>query len=35
MTGEIASMERTAVGTLVSGRANEDLVGELARYAVS
>ena len=27
--GEIASMEHTADGTLVSGRANEDLAGEL------
>ena len=32
--GEIASMEHTADGTLVSGRANEDLAGELAAYAV-
>jgi GTPase len=27
-------MEHTADGTLVSGRANEDLAGELAAYAV-
>jgi GTP-binding protein HflX len=33
--GEIASMEHTGEGTLVSGRANEDLAGELAEYAVS
>ncbi len=33
--GEIATMEHTAEGTLVSGRANEDLAGELAAYAVS
>jgi GTPase len=32
--GEISSMEHTADGTLVSGRANEDLAGELAAYAV-
>ncbi len=32
--GEIATMEHTADGTLVSGRANEDLAGELAAYAV-
>jgi GTP-binding protein HflX len=32
--GEIASMEHTAEGTLVSGRANEDLAGELAAYSV-
>jgi GTPase len=32
--GEIASMEHTADGTLVSGRANEDLAGELAAYSV-
>jgi GTP-binding protein HflX len=32
--GEIASMEHTGEGTLVSGRANEDLAGELAAYAV-
>ena len=32
--GEISSMEHTAEGTLVSGRANEDLAGELAAYAV-
>ena len=28
--GEIDSMEHTADGTLVAGRANEDLAGELA-----
>ncbi len=33
--GEIATMEHTADGTLVSGRANEDLAGELKAYAVS
>ena len=32
--GEIDSMEHTADGTLVAGRANEDLAGELAAYAV-
>ena len=32
--GEIDSMEHTADGTLVVGRANEDLAGELAAYAV-
>ena len=32
--GEISSMEHTGEGTLVSGRANEDLAGELAAYAV-
>jgi GTPase len=32
--GEIATMEHTGEGTLVSGRANEDLAGELAAYAV-
>src|SRR5262245_1203875 len=32
--GEIDSMEHTADGTLVAGRANEDLAGELATYAV-
>ena len=32
--GEIARMEHTAEGTLVSGRANEDLAGELSAYAV-
>jgi GTP-binding protein HflX len=32
--GEIASMEHTADGTLVKGRANEALAGELAAYAV-
>ena len=32
--GEIATMEHTSEGTLVSGRANEDLAGELAAYAV-
>jgi GTP-binding protein HflX len=33
--GEIASMEHTPDGTLVRGRAHEDLAGELARYAVA
>ena len=32
--GEIESMEHTGDGTLVRGRANEDLAGELAAYAV-
>src|SRR6476659_4593401 len=32
--GEIASMEHTGDGTIVRGRANEDLAGELAAYAV-
>ena len=32
--GEIASLEHTADGTIVHGRANEDLAGELAAYAV-
>ncbi len=32
--GEIATMEHTGEGTLVSGRAHEDLAGELAAYAV-
>ncbi|HET6939937.1 MAG TPA: GTPase HflX [Nocardioides sp.] len=32
--GEIDSMEHTADGTLVAGRANEDLAGELATYSV-
>ena len=32
--GEISKMEHTADGTLVSGRANEDLAGELAAYSV-
>src|SRR4051812_32613045 len=32
--GEIDSMEHTANGTLVAGRANADLAGELASYAV-
>ncbi len=32
--GEIASMEHTADGTVVKGRANEALAGELAAYAV-
>jgi len=32
--GEIASLEHTAQGTMVSGRANADLAGELAAYAV-
>jgi GTP-binding protein HflX len=31
--GEIASLEHTADGTLVTGRANQDLAGELAAYA--
>jgi GTP-binding protein HflX len=31
--GEIASLEHTGDGTLVSGRANEDLAGDLAAYA--
>ncbi len=33
--GEIASMEHTGEGTLVSGRAHPDLADELAAYAVS
>src|SRR5690349_625820 len=32
--GEIDSMEHTGDGTIVVGRANEDLAGELASYAV-
>ena len=32
--GEIESMEHTGDGTLVRGRAHEDLAGELASYAV-
>jgi GTPase len=32
--GEIDSMEHTADGTRISGRANADLAGELAAYAV-
>ncbi|MDO9495769.1 MAG: GTPase HflX, partial [Nocardioides sp.] len=32
--GEIASLEHTGDGTLVRGRANDDLAGELADYAV-
>ncbi|GAB6986264.1 GTPase HflX [Nocardioides pyridinolyticus] len=32
--GEIESMEHTGEGTIVVGRANEDLAGELAAYAV-
>jgi GTP-binding protein HflX len=32
--GEIDSMEHTAEGTVVAGRANEDLAGELASYAI-
>ncbi|HCB05555.1 MAG TPA: GTPase HflX [Nocardioides bacterium] len=32
--GEIDSMEHTADGTIVAGRANQDLAGELATYAV-
>jgi GTP-binding protein HflX len=31
--GEIDSMEHTAEGTIVAGRANADLAGELASYA--
>lgn len=33
--GEIDSMEHTADGTVVAGRANADLAGELASYAVA
>ncbi len=33
--GEIDSVEHTADGSLVRGRANEDLAGELAAYAVA
>ena len=33
-TGEIDNLEHTADGTLVRGRAHEDLAGELAAYAV-
>ncbi|HQR26082.1 MAG TPA: GTPase HflX [Nocardioides sp.] len=33
--GEIASLEHTAEGTLVRGRAHADLAGDLAAYAVS
>ena len=33
--GEIDSMEHTAEGTVVAGRANADLAGELATYAVA
>ncbi|GAW49047.1 MULTISPECIES: GTPase HflX [unclassified Nocardioides] len=33
--GEIDSMDHTGEGTIVVGRANEDLAGELAAYAVS
>jgi GTP-binding protein HflX len=33
--GEIGSMEHTADGTLVTGRAPESLAGELAAYAVT
>ncbi|MGZ6744128.1 MAG: GTPase HflX, partial [Nocardioides sp.] len=33
--GEIDSMEHTGEGTLVRGRANQDLAGELAQYAVT
>ncbi len=33
--GEITSMEHTGDGTLVVGRAHEDLAGELEAYAVS
>jgi GTP-binding protein HflX len=32
--GEIDSMEHTGDGTIVCGRANEDLAGELAAYAL-
>src|SRR4051812_25020141 len=32
--GEIDSMEHTADGTLVAGRANEDLAAELASYGI-
>jgi GTP-binding protein HflX len=32
--GEITSLEHTGEGTIVSGRANEDLAGELAAYAL-
>ena len=32
--GEIDSLEHTGDGTLVRGRANADLAGELAAYAV-
>nr|WP_245582140.1 GTPase HflX [Nocardioides halotolerans] len=32
--GEIDTMEHTADGTLVAGRANQDLAGELASYSV-
>jgi GTP-binding protein HflX len=32
--GEIDSIEHTADGSLVRGRANEPLAGELATYAV-
>ena len=32
--GEIDALEHTAEGTRVSGRANEDLAGELSSYAV-
>ena len=32
--GEIATLEHTGEGTLVRGRANDDLAGELAGYAV-
>ncbi|MDN5894514.1 MAG: GTPase HflX [Nocardioides sp.] len=32
--GEIDSLEHTADGTIVKGRAHEDLAGELAAYAV-
>ncbi len=33
--GEIDSMDHTADGTVVVGRANEDLAGELSAYAVT
>jgi GTP-binding protein HflX len=32
--GEIETLEHTGEGTLVKGRAHEDLAGELAAYAV-
>ena len=32
--GEIDSLEHTAEGSLVTGRANPDLAGELEQYAV-
>ena len=33
--GEIDVLEHTADGTVVQGRANADLAGELAPYAVA